>query len=140
METATLQIESTCREYKEGDYPMLYSWWVDQKWTPVPMDMLPDLGLISIIDDKPVCAGFLYTSNSRTVWMEWVIADPTIDKETRNIALEQLIDNLLTLAESKGAKYVVTSVMHPKLIERLEQKGFIKTDESMQNMLKVLGV
>lgn len=139
MEQA-IQSLPTCREYKEGDYLMLYSWWKDQKWTPVPSDMLPDLGLISIIDDKPVCAGFLYISNSKTVWMEWVIADPNTDKETRNIALEHLIDSLLTLAASKDAKYVVTSVMHPKLIERLELKGFTKTDKNMQNMLKVLGV
>ena len=135
-----LKIENTCRMYKPSDYELVASWWTGQKWNAVPSDMLPDLGLISIIDDKPVCAGFLYTSNSKTVWMEWVIADPNSDKQTRALALEQLIDNLLTLAQLKKAKYVVTSVMHPKLIERLEQKGFIKTDTNMQNMVKVLGV
>lgn len=139
MELMEKTDSTTCRFYKPSDYELIASWWTEQKWTPVPMDMLPDLGLISIVDDKAVCAGFLYTSNSKTVWMEWVIADPKSDKQTRAFALEQLIENLLTMAKLKKAKYVVTSVMHPKLIERLEQKGFIKTDTNMQNMVKVLG-
>lgn len=138
MEAATSQQRATTRMYQSEDYDLLASWWTQQKWTPVPKDMLPDLGLISIIDGKEICAGFLYTSNSPTMWMEWVIADPNSDKAVRSEALEQLIDNLLTLAKFKGAKYIVTSVLHPKLIERLEEKGFTKTDQQMTNMIKVI--
>jgi len=124
--------------YRPEDYEKIQEWWTKQKWTPVPQDMLPDLGIIVSIDDKDVCAGFLYTSNSLTGWMEWIIADPETTKEERAKALEELIDNLLTLSKLKGKKYIVTSILHPKLMERLEAKGFIKTDQQMTNMVKVL--
>lgn len=133
------QVGMTSRMYKPEDYTMLEKWWTDQKWAPVPKDMLPTLGIIMTVDGKDICAGFLYTSNSPTGWMEWVIADPESDKQIRSEALNELVDNLITLATLKKCKYIVTSVLHPKLMERLETKGFIKTDQQMTNMVKVLG-
>lgn len=128
----------TCRMYTPEDYSTLETWWKQQNWPPVPADMLPTIGIIACIEDKPVCAGFLYTSNSLTVWMEWMIADPATTKEDRNLALNTLVENLLTYADLQGAKYIMTSIMHPKLVQRLEDRGFIKTDANMTNMIYVI--
>jgi hypothetical protein len=126
------------RLYTPADYAFVKALWTAQKWTPVPEDMLPETGAVISIDGKDVCAGFIYLSNSKTCWLEWLIADPTSDKETRSEGLDACISFLLNLASMHGAKYVIMSVMHPKLLPRLEKHGFIKTDENMTNMVRIL--
>jgi len=137
MEAAVKQ-EIKTRMYKPEDYKMLTEWWTKQKWPSVPEDMLPDVGMISECNGEAICAGFLYLSNSKAVWMEFIIANPDTDKTIRDAALDELVDNLCLYAELKNNKYIVTCTPHPKLVERLNKKGFITGHTGMTEMVRVL--
>jgi len=57
------------RPLKENDYDdILVGWWKDWGWDPPVKDFLPDNGTGGLIVyhlDNPVCAGFMYMTNSK---------------------------------------------------------------------------
>ena len=57
------------RVLSESDYEnILVGWWRDWEWTPPVKDFLPLDGVGGLIvewDGTPVCAGFIYNTNSR---------------------------------------------------------------------------
>jgi len=55
----------------------LCQWWFDWRWTPPSRDFLPENGTGGYIvydEDMPVCAGFMYETNSKAVWCDWIIS------------------------------------------------------------------
>ena len=72
-------MEFTIRKLNNKDYEtILLKWWKDWRWTPVPKDFLPDNGKGGyIVYDKetPVCAGFMYVTNSKVGWCDWIISN-----------------------------------------------------------------
>jgi hypothetical protein len=56
------------RKLDENDYDQtLVRWWNDWGWTPPSKDFLPDNGAGGIMvleGDEPICAGFIYITNS----------------------------------------------------------------------------
>ena len=69
----------TIEPLQEGDYEnILCKWWKDWRWTPPSKEFLPDNGLggFMVYDDGvPVCAGFMYRTNSKAVWCDWIISN-----------------------------------------------------------------
>ena len=69
----------TIRELNETDYEsILVGWWKDWRWTPPPKDFLPDGGKGGFIvydGDIPVCAGYIYITNSKVGWCDWIISN-----------------------------------------------------------------
>jgi len=64
---------------KENDYEdILCKWWRDWRWNPPKRDFLPENGTGGFIvydGDVPVCAGFMYTTNSKAAWCDWIISN-----------------------------------------------------------------
>lgn len=115
-----------------SDYPTLVAWWSAQNFPTIPPQFLPTTGLI--IDG--LCAGFLYGSDSAICWLEWVVANPEADKAERRAALDELIEALAANAASRGYKAIFTSVVHPGLLERYKQHGFVITDNGVTHLLR----
>ena len=66
---------------------VLVQWWKDWGWVPPKRDILPNDGTggMMVLDGKiPVCAGFMYATNSKVAWVDWIISNKqykgTIDK------------------------------------------------------------
>ena len=83
------------RPLKESDYEqILVGWWKDWKWEPPLKDFLPDDGKSGIIiydNNTPVCAGFIYMTNSKVAWVDWIISNKQYtNKEGRKSALSLL--------------------------------------------------
>ena len=66
------------RPLQENDYDeILVKWWEDWGWEPPQKDFLPDNGKggIMVLDgDIPICAGFMYVTNSRVAWVDWIVS------------------------------------------------------------------
>lgn len=127
------------RRYNKEDYKTLDGWWRQySEWKDsVPELILPPYGAIVEHEGKPVAAAFLYeTKGNGCSWMEWIVADPAADKMVRAMALDKLIDDVSEYAKNEGYQFVFMTVKHPKLLERLIEKGFMKGDGDMTTMIK----
>lgn len=131
------------RPLSDKDYDeILVGWWEGWKWNAPNKDFLPDNGKSGMIvydGDIPVCAGYLYVTNSQVAWVDWIISSPTYRKKPeRKEALIYLLDTLTVLAKQLGHKYCYALIKHNGLISLYEEIGYNKSDTYQTEMIKVL--
>ena len=131
------------RYLKHEDYDnSLVGWWKGWRWTPPSRDMLPENGCGGVIASKDgidICAGFIYMTNSKTAWIEYIISNPEYkDRSNRNEAIEMVINVLTLIAKDKGFKYAYTSLKNQHLIKKYNNCGFMIGDSNCQEMIKIL--
>ncbi len=90
---------------KPTDYEdILCQWWKDWRWDPPSRDFLPENGTGGYIvydNDRPICAGFMYLTNSKAAWCDWIISDLRYkDRQKRAEALELLIETITNEAKN----------------------------------------
>ena len=129
------------RVLNEEDYDtILLDWWKSWDWDAPQKDFLPDNGKggIMILDgDTPICAGFIYVTNSSVSWIDWIISSKTYRKSPqRTDAIYLLIDTLTNLAKKNGSKYCYALLKHKGLIETYKKLGYISGDSYTQEMIK----
>lgn len=121
---------------------ILVKWWDDWGWPAPKKDFLPENGeggLIIYDGDEPVCAGFMYATNSNVCWVDWVISSKTYNKKpTRKEAIKMLVESLTKLCENIGAKYIYALTRHQILIGIYEELGYDKGDSYTYEMIKTL--
>jgi GNAT superfamily N-acetyltransferase len=133
------------RQLNVDDYDKtLVPWWNQWGWTPPQRDFLPDNGVggLIVFDDvshEPVCAGYLYLTNSEVVWIDWVVSNKSYtDREKRKKALDLLLSTLVASAKEKGYRFAYALIKNDSLIRTYEKHGFIKGDSYNLEMIKVL--
>jgi len=136
-------MELTIQRLTENDYDdILVGWWHDWKWTPPQKDFLPDNGTGGFIvydGEIPVCAGFVYVTNSKAAWVDWIISNKNYtDREGRRLALRLLIQSLTNVSISSGSKYIYALIKNQHLIKVYEEIGYIKGDSYTSEMIKTL--
>ena len=101
------------RKIEASDWKMLVKWWVGHKWVPPTKDALPDNGLGGLIieeDGEPQIAGFIYQTNSKGCWLEYIISNPDYKKD-RSILLDTLVMNAEQVAIEMGYKYMKIQIL-----------------------------
>ncbi len=136
-------MEFNVRPLTDSDYDnLLVSWWKDWGWEPPKKDFLPDDGRggILVLDgEEPVCAGFLYMTNSKVAWVDWIVSSKTYRKKPeRSQAISLLIESLTNICINMGYKYSYALIKHPGLVETYKQLGYIKGDGYTGEMIKAL--
>lgn len=131
------------RSINANDYDeILVGWWKDWGWEAPTKDFLPDDGqggLIVFDGDEPVCAGYIYTTNSKVAWVDWIISSKTYRKKpTRKECLDLLIYALTHICKNKGHKYVYALIKDRNLMATYESFGYVKGDSYTGEMIKVL--
>lgn len=128
------------RLLNDTDYEdILVGWWKDWKWIAPPKDFLPESGFIVYDKDIPVCAGYLYTTNSGVAWVDWIISNIDYkDRDNRKEALRLLISSLTNLAKYTGFKYCYALIKNKSLINTYKEIGYTEGDSYTSEMIKVL--
>ena len=131
------------QKLKENDYEkLLVNWWKDWGWQAPPKDFLPDDGTGGFMvynKDIPICAGFIYKSNSKVAWVDWIISDKNYkDKESRKEGITYLIQALTEICKQLGYTYCYALVKHERLIKTYEGLGYTKADNYNQELIKHL--
>lgn len=122
---------------KEKDYTLWSQWWEHHE-RPVPLSLVPDLGLIIDYNNVPLAAGFLAAPQGAAICMGNIAGNPNATKEHRNEALNFLIKSLLDLAKRSEYTVVCVSTNVPALKARYERLGFFVTDTNVTHYGKVL--
>lgn len=133
----------TIRPLIDEDYDtILVEWWKDWSWESPTKDFLPENGsggLMVMDNDIPVCAGFMYTTNSAVAWVDWIISNKNYRKKPeRAIALDILVNSLTNSAKEKGCKYVYALIKHKGLIRVYEELGYTQGDSYPTELIKKL--
>ena len=129
------------RQLTENDYSdFLIKWWTDNRFTPPPIDFLPNNGKDGIVvydadTNTNIAAGFVYITNSEVAWVEYIVANFEVkDKELRKQSIEFLIKQL---ALSSGKKYLFSSLKNPNLIKHYLNSGFVVGTQNTTELLYV---
>ena len=117
------------RVLKESDWDTLVSWWLAWKdWGSHPSkEMLPQNGTGGFMvesDGKPIVSGFLYLTNSKVGWIEWVVSDPDYKGENRKKAIELLVNSLENIAKQEGCEMILSIGRHKSLLKIHEGLGY----------------
>ena len=136
-------MELTIRQLNDNDYQdILLDWWKQWGWTAPEKDFLPDDGRGGYIvydEDVPVCAGFIYVTNSRVAWVDWIISNKEYrGKPNRKQAIGLLIESLTNICRISGSKYVYALIKNNSLIQTYESLGYAKGASYTSEMIKLL--
>ena len=129
------------RKLSYEDYDnILVGWWKDWGWDSPTRAFLPDNGeggLIVYDGDIPVCAGFVYVTNAKVAWIDWIISNKNYrEKPMRNHCLNKLIESLSNVVEAIDVKYAYALIKHKSLIEVYKNNGFHQGDSYTSEMIK----
>ena len=125
------------RVLSESDYEnILVGWWRDWEWTPPVKDFLPLDGVGGLIvewDGTPVCAGFIYNTNSKVAWIDWIVSNKKFrEKPHRKDALHLLIQTLTDVVRKTKYKYVYAHNNNTNLINTFLANGYLKGNKSTE--------
>jgi len=136
-------MEFNVRKLNATDYDdVLVGWWKDWKWTPPTRDFLPENGEggFMVLDNKvPVCAGFIYITNSKVAWCEFIVSNINYtDKDKKKKALTLLIETIDTLCAELDMKYMYALLKNKSLIDLYSELGYKQGDTNAIEMIKIL--
>jgi hypothetical protein len=131
------------RNLYDTDYEnILVEWWKQWNWEPPAKDFLPDDGKGGVIvydGDTPICAGFIYITNSKVAWVDWIISNKEYRiKDKRREAIKLLIESLTNICKNTGSKYGYALIKNRSLIKTYEDLGWSKGEGYTSEMIKIL--
>jgi hypothetical protein len=108
----------------EADFNTISQWWLD--WgQPIPdPDYLPSDGTGGYIATKngvPVAAGYLYFTNARIAYIDFVISNKEYREKDRNTIITELIDYMVNHALSIGCKFVWATSQEEGIISKVKK-------------------
>tara|TARA_Y100001973_G_scaffold73330_1_gene107038 strand:+ start:428 stop:829 length:402 start_codon:yes stop_codon:yes gene_type:complete len=130
------------RQLREDDWETLQKWWSTwPKWPSIPKETLPENGTGGLIVEKektPIVAGFIYLTNSKIAFLEWIISNPNYRENDRNQAIKTLITKSEDLVRGLGCKVLFSFTQHKKLIETHKELGWLIDKEPSYELTKIL--
>lgn len=118
-------------------YPLFYKWWRDWGMNPIHPNMLSRNGILVFNEDIPICAGWLFSTDSNTAIAGWTISAK--EKPLRKGCIEFLIKELENLAKNLGFELLNFPASNPNLRNKLEKTGFGDfADKNITNYFKNL--
>lgn len=93
----------------------IQSWWMAHDWGRVPVDVLPETGVVVLVGDVPTAAGFLYFAETGAIaFAGYPVANPDARPRQQVLALRALAAGLAESARQRigagGILYAVTRV------------------------------
>ena len=135
--------ELTVRNLTELDYSnYLVHWWKDWDWVAPVQEFLPDSGKggVMVMDnDVPVCAGFIYMTNSKVAWVDWIISNKKYNKKPqRKMAISLLIKTLTRMCKDLGFTFSYALIKNESLMNTYKDVGYSEADQYNKEMIKKL--
>ena len=103
--------------------------------------MLPDNGTGGIMVENKgenVVAGFLYWSNSKMVWLDWIISNPKTNRDIRQEAIKKLILTAESMTKEAGSKFMMSISRSNSLLKIHKELGWTIDPGSSHEMIKAI--
>ena len=115
------------RSLTEEDYEVICDWWTKWEWPILPKELLPQDGLGGFVvekNKKPIVAGFVYLTNSKGAWFDYIVSDPDYREDDRDSAVEQLIDGVQQFCIDLGIKSILHIGKNKGLMNKFNKLGW----------------
>ena len=122
----------------EQDYDTVATWWTKQGWPALPKSILQCKGFVVEENNKALAATWIFATGCPVYIMEWTVGNPDVSWEIRDPAIKMVTDSACNWAKEDGASQVFTMTKHDRLIGKLEEYGFMKTDSGMTHLVRSL--
>lgn len=112
-------MELKTRVLEESDWETLTSWWKSWRWPEMSKEILPMNGTGGIMvykDDVPIVSGFLYLTNSKVAWLDWIVSNPSYKETDRKEAIMLLINTLEEIGKNQGYNVIISITRSKSLI------------------------
>jgi hypothetical protein len=132
-------MELQVRGLQESDWENLQSWWKWWRWPEVSKETLPLNGLGGLMvykGDTLIASGFLYLSNSKVAWLDWVISNPNYKETDRKQAIELLINSLEEVARQQDYSIIISITKSKPLIETHKKLGYTVDEKPSYEITK----
>ena len=121
----------------------LVKWWKDWRWScPPNEDMLPidtKMGIMISHEGVDICAGFLYITNSKIAWIEYIVSNFEVkNRVLRSDSITYLISVLSDIAKNSGFKYIYTSLKSQSLAKSYIECGFVEGSKGCTELFKTV--
>ena len=120
-------------------YDIIQQWWINHGSFPPEPEHLAPIGVMVEVEGKPICAGFLYNTDSKICVFEFVVCDPFASKNNRSKGLRHLIKRIKNLAEELDYSLIYTSVGIQPYIKKLKEADFKEIDTNQTHMFYKIG-
>lgn len=127
------------RRFQPEDHAEICEWWKHYDWQPVQIELLPNIGFVIEHDGVNIVAGWLYQTDSKIGWIEWIISNPKAPHREKTVAIDLLLKAIIDAAHIVGMKAIFGSLKHKGLMRKYEGFGFLKTDTDVSHFIKILG-
>lgn len=113
------------------NYDMVVSWWNARGFPPVSIEALPTNGFVAVDAEGPICAGWLYMTDSCLTWLEWIVANPQAKPIRLAKGLSRMLNHIKLTADTLGYTRVFTSMEHRGLIKFMRRMGFHEAGQGL---------
>lgn len=125
------------RQFEDDDYEMVVGWWAKQDELPPSRSMLPETTWILELDGTPALCVCLYLMNCpEACKVENLVGNPDLKGPDRYQALSILFEHLEEEARDRGYSALVLFSHEPRLKDRYQELGFVKTLENVTTFSK----
>lgn len=115
----------------KNDLETINTWLIARDKKQWEASTLPENGLIAYSDNVPIAAAFLRLCEGQFGMIDALVTNPEISGELRHIAIDQVINRLLSLANSLHLKALLAFSVDKGTLERAERLGFEKRSETI---------
>jgi hypothetical protein len=132
-------MELQARTLKESDWETMQSWWKAWGWPEMSKDLMPLNGLGGLMiekEGKAIASGFLYLTNSKVAWTEWIVSDPEYRQEDRVDALTMLVSGLEEIAVAAGYQIILSVGRNKGLLNIHKELGYTVDDSPSYEISK----
>ena len=126
----------TVRPYQAGDYETASAWWVAHGWPAVPVQFLPVVGVVVMVDEVPAAMAWLKQENSTPIaMMEWLVTNPANHPKDSVRAIKEAIESMKAVCVATGRTALFTFCKQPSLARAYEKSGFSRSDDGMIHLV-----
>tara|TARA_R110000751_G_scaffold87893_9_gene174012 strand:- start:2582 stop:2986 length:405 start_codon:yes stop_codon:yes gene_type:complete len=133
-------MELKTRSLKSSDWKTICSWWEGHKWPILPKDALPENGTGGFMveeNNNPVIAGFIFKTNSKGCWLEFIVSDPEYKKD-REIIITKLVNDAQKYVKDLGYKYMLFIGKSNGLRKTMKKLGWSEDPSPTFELMKTL--
>lgn len=119
-----------------GFYEIAKKWWEEREWFVPPPERLSTLGVMAYYEDKPICAGWIYQTDSSMAVIGFIIADDSRGRKKKEV-LAYLITTLEEFAKNLGFETVFMP-MEAESVSRMAQKELNYVGGKTNELIKMI--